>query len=380
MTGYLKILAYVAAAFVLLLIYFGYRAYTANDLEKRLSEEEPIGIRVALVNEENDDALEVLGQVVLYPHHDRILFYLLNTDASYEGDDDPISSESPRSADRFSRYTGVDNDYTATVTRANLARLLDLAEGLNVFLEDAVILENGLFQYPRGRQYWPGEQVVEYALGRVKQEPDRVHLSGVERLLRIESVLLNYFWNKQEYLAKFNDPALWLAAAGLIDMSLSPAEARSLLEFIARDEVHSSVLEVPLEQVAVTRFRKRLVVKDQRAKLLYNGFSDDMAAGRLNSDQFSMEVLNGTEISRLANRVQQYMKDRGGQVLDADNYPYKPVYETVVLERSGNSYNARKLLEITGMKPERVYFRRQVTDVKISLVLGEDFDIKKFFK
>ena len=126
--------------------------------------------------------------------------------------------------------------------------------------------------------------------------------------------------------------------------------------------------------------QKKLVVKDQRAKLIYNGFFDNMVAGRLNSDRFSMEVLNGTEVSRLANRVQQYMKDRGGQVLDADNYPYKPVHETVVLERSGNSFNAHKLLEMTGMKPDRVYFRRQVTDVNISLVLGDDFDIKKFFK
>lgn len=381
MNAYIKVIASFAAVVLVVLVYFIYRSLNANDLEKRLAETEPIGVRLALQEETGETSLEIVAQMVLYPEHDRVLFYFLNTDAQFDEDDDPISGESPRSADRFSRFTGVDSDYSVTISRHNLVRLLNLAGGLDYFLEDVVVLEGALFQYPRGVQFWPGDQIVEYALGRTPTEPERAHLSGVERLLRIESVLLNFFWKKEAYLEKFAGEEIWGAAFALFDTDLSSGEARSLLEFIARKKVHSSVLEVPLEAVNAERRRgKKLLVKDQRAKLLYNGFHDNMVAGRLNSDQFSMEVLNGTEISRLANRVQQYLKDRGTQVLDADNYPYKPVLSTVVLERSGNSYSARKLLEMTGMKAERVFFSRQVTDVDLSMVLGEDFDIKKFFK
>ncbi len=379
MSAYLKIIAFGAVVVGLLAGFLIYRAYTSNDFEKRLSESDPIGIRVALVDETRENALEIVGQAILYPEHDRVLFYFLNTDAYFEGDKKTVSTESPRSADRFADYTGVDSDYTVTVSRKDLVRLVNLAGGLDMFLEDVFLIENSQFQYPRGVQFWPGEQVAEYALGRTKMEPDRVQFSGVERLLRIESVLLNFFWKKKAYLEKLSGPEIWRAAVALVDTNLSPSEARSVVDYLVRDDIHCSVLEVPLE-VSTESGGPGLVVKEQRAKLLYNNFRDNMVAGRLNSDQFPIEVLNGTETAQLANRVQQYMKDRGGQVLDAANYPYKPVYNTVVLERAGNSYYAHKLLDMTGMTPDRVYFRRQTTDVSISLVLGDDFDIKKFFK
>ena len=91
-----------------------------------------------------------------------------------------------------------------------------------------------------------------------------------------------------------------------------------------------------------------------------------------------MEVLNGTETGGLARKVKQFLQDRGLVVLNTDNFPYKPQVKTVIVERYGSSFNALKLLELTGIDRKRVFFRRKALEVHASIIIGDDFKAGKF--
>lgn len=364
-------------AALILAVFFGLVAYnraTANDIDLLLGEDQPFGLRIALL--EGADQTAVVAQAVFFPRRKRVLLYFVNTDARLEADDKTLLEMSPGSADRFARYTEVSSDYYLQIHATDLARLIDLGEGLNVFLEAPLVFENARFQYPDGLRAMPGDQVVEYAVARRKQERGSEYLSGVERLHRAESILLTLFWNIDSLAKRLEHPGLQQAAAGLLKTNLNGEELRSLFAYLAdEDDLEISCLETPLEFVAGPGGGK-LLVKETRARVLFSEFVENLNAGRLNGDNFPVEVLNGTEVGGQARRVKQFLQDRALPVLNAGNYPYKPLANSFIVDRSGNTFVPRRMVELTGFERSRVAFGRAPANVSVSLLIGEDFNPK----
>ncbi|MBX7059715.1 MAG: LytR C-terminal domain-containing protein [Leptospirales bacterium] len=360
-----------------LAVFFGLMAYnraTSNSIDLRLGESAPFAVRFAITEE--DGSLPVVGQAVFFPTRKRLLLYFANTDARFDASGDLLSSMSPSGADRFSQYTDLGSEYHLHISRPQLGRLLDLGEGLSMFLEAPLVFENARFQYPDGLRIMPGEQALEYALARRKMERGSEYLSGVERLYRVESLLLTLFWNAAEFAHKLDSAAVQHSAVGLLDTNMNPEELASLFGYIVgRSELEISCLELPLDFVPGPGGGK-LLVKETRSRVLFSEFVENLNAGRLNQDTFPVEVLNGTEVGGQARRVKQFLQDRALPVLNAGNYPLKPLASSYIVDRSGNTYAPRRVLELTGMDRTRVAFGRAAANVSVSLLIGEDFNPK----
>ena len=353
--------------------------WTASDLELELQSDEPVAVRLALTEDQEgrEPGLQALAQAIYYPEDNRVLLYFVNTDARYEADDDALAAMSPSGADQFSRYTDVSSQHYLHITRTNTVRLLNLLEGLTIFLDEPIEFKDEGFRYPNGLRFFPGEQLVEYMLGRTEIQPGREHLTGIDRVLRIESTLLNLFWDRGELAEILEDTNMALAAAGLFESDLTPEEIVSLFSVINADpELQMSVIEMPLEQ-AIANGTPVLVVKEQRARTVYIEYRDDVRTGVIDTDSFPVEVLNGTDVPRMAARMKSFLQDRALLVLNADNYRFKPLERSYIIERSGDTFRAQHFREMTGLAEKRVMFRRQPIDVDATLLIGRDFDTRQ---
>ena len=368
--------------FIFLIIYMIGR-WNANDIDKILREGRPLGIRIALVDQVGENALDMLLQAVIFPDQKQVCFYFVNRDAYYDGESDAISSMSPSSADRFYRFTGVRSDYYMTLSRAGAVRLLNLLRGMDLFIEEPLVVEDADFQYTGGFKFFPGEQIIEYMTGDVKAKSDDPLFISLDRLLRQESALVSMFWNRKSYRERLADPQLRTIAYELFtELGFNTSELLSLMDFLTGD-VYANILEVPLEAKSEggRTSRKRFVVKEDSAKKLFDKFKDDLTSGRFRKkDRFTVEVLNGTDKKGLARKVKRFLEsvEQGPKVLDAQNFDPGLLQTSVILDRNGNTYFAELLAKKTGLKRERIYFRRLASvQAKLSLILGVDFSIKQ---
>lgn len=381
-----RLILLVATFVILLTSYFVYQRMTANDLELLLANEEPFGIRLAIVDkdpQEDSEFLAGLAQVVVYPERRMAALYFVNTEAHFDAEGKPLRDMSAGSADRFSEFTDVSTEYYVTLGRTEAVRLFDVLEGMTLIIEEDEEYPDAGFHYRRGVRFFPGAQIVEHALIR-KPEEDRskAYLAGIKQTYRLQSALLNAFWRLDEYRDILAAGPLAKFAASLPSTNLTVTEFTSLFTFLSPAEGgRITVLDVPLEFAPLDRRvyppQQKLLVNFKRARLLFSEFNENLTAGRLDTDLFPIEVLNGTEVGGLARRVKQFLQDRGLQVLDADNYPHKPLAKTFIVGRSGDTFVTERLMKLTALERRRVVFRRAALDVDASLILGGDFDVRQ---
>ena len=373
---YTRALLALAAIAVLFGLYFIFKLTTANEAETRLRADRPLGIRIALLDDSNKDSLEVLLQAIIFPKNRQVCFYFVNTDAFYADEKKPIREMRVGAADRFSSYTGVKSDYYIYLKKSAGARILDLMEGLPFFLEEPIIFENAEFQYPQGFLFFSGMQIMEYSLARRKVAKGDAVASGIDRLFRQESVLLSLFGQIAKYRDLMKAQSMGSIALSLLDTNLTLAELSSLAD--ALSSMHANVLEVPLEAIPSPQSKDpKLAVRTQGAKNLFNDFTDNLASNQLRKNSFTLEVLNGTETKGMARRVKQYLQELGPMVLTTDNYDYKPLERTVILDRAGNTYHASVLAGKTGTPRSQIFFNRRAMQVNLTIIIGTDFKIKK---
>ena len=362
--------------------YFSYRMMTANNMDQLLSGDSPFGVHLVLQDSENKNIIQT-AQMIVYPAEKHILFYFVNTDAAFsEEEGGPIALMSPGNANRFADYSEIKNSYYVYFDTNSLVRWIDMIEGVPYFIEEPIFYEKSDFQYPQGYNKFSGKQFVEFITSRLRAEQGKDYLTGVERVYRAESALLTLFWNRVKLNDRLPSSGMRSLAFSLFKTDMNPDEIGSLISYlVGKKGINASVMEVPLELQEKGTYYKPLnvlIVKDKRAKSIYRQFKEDLESGKFRSDTFSVEILNGTEISGLARKMQQYVQDRGPLVLDTNNYSYKPQNDTIVINRSGNVFNAEKLSELLELDNQYVFFRRLNLEVDVTLILGNNLDKKKF--
>lgn len=87
-----------------------------------------------------------------------------------------------------------------------------------------------------------------------------------------------------------------------------------------------------------------------------------------------LDVLNGTREAKLAQRVTDYLRTQGFDVVEMGNYKSAPVETTLVLDRTGNIEAAREVARVLGVPESNV--RTQIDRslfLDVSVILGNDF-------
>lgn len=103
-------------------------------------------------------------------------------------------------------------------------------------------------------------------------------------------------------------------------------------------------------------------------------------AGPDSMRRIRIEVLNGCGVSGVAEKVGRYLREAGFDVMtwknaDSFNYP-----ETMVIDRTGNLENARRVASAMGL---RTHIQQIVHDPyrieQVAVIIGRDYDRLRFF-
>ena len=103
------------------------------------------------------------------------------------------------------------------------------------------------------------------------------------------------------------------------------------------------------------------------------------AGGRVRAIQ--LDVLNGSGEAKLAQRMTDFLRARGFDVVEMGNYPSSDVEATVVLDRVGNLAAAKQVAAALGIADERV--QQQVDKslyLDVSVIIGKDYQRLKAFQ
>ncbi len=87
-----------------------------------------------------------------------------------------------------------------------------------------------------------------------------------------------------------------------------------------------------------------------------------------------LDVLNGAGQPRLAQRLTDYLRSRGFDVVELGNFSRSDVEETIVYDRAGNLQAAQQVAAALGLPPERAVEKLDTTlYLDVTVVIGRDF-------
>ena len=116
------------------------------------------------------------------------------------------------------------------------------------------------------------------------------------------------------------------------------------------------------------------------ARSLFSSSSEPETApsGRVRAIQ--LDVLNGSGEAKLAQRLTDYLRARGFDVVEMGNYKSSDVEASFVLDRAGNLETAKQVAEALGIPEERVQQQIDKTlYLDVSVVIGKDYQRLKAF-
>ncbi|NLT50185.1 MAG: LytR C-terminal domain-containing protein [Ignavibacteria bacterium] len=111
----------------------------------------------------------------------------------------------------------------------------------------------------------------------------------------------------------------------------------------------------------------------------YNKTEDEMSAP---ADIVQLEVMNGCGASGVADRVTDYLRQKGCDVVNSGNYKSFDVEKTLVVDRAGNYANALKIAKMLGVAKKETIIR-QLNDeyfLDVSVIIGKDYYSLEPFK
>lgn len=331
-------------------------------------------MRFSITHSESEDVM-VLGQFAFYPDDDTVFAYFTSVDAYYPEEEIPIRQMRLADADRFSSLTELDSRYRINLESDAMVRFLDYLGGVELFLPEAIILENSRYQYPAGQQRFHGDQVLDFISRNHLVDRGSEHLQSVHKTFRMQTVLLNFLWQWKATIEPFEDEESQEFLLSLLDSNLGRDEMLALFDYMKRSRsLQIVMLELPLETERIRpNIPPRLRVNMDRATEFYGERQYDFLDN--DSREFPVEVLNSTERAGLARRVSGLMQDDHLRVFDVGNYSI-PLEKSMIIEWSGNTMNAGRLARISGREKSQIFFFRKPMDVEASLILGEDFRMR----
>ena len=93
------------------------------------------------------------------------------------------------------------------------------------------------------------------------------------------------------------------------------------------------------------------------------------------SDVIQIEVLNGCGVPGLAAKFTSVLRQNGFDVVESGNFETFDVTRTLVIDRSGNTENARRVARALGV-PENRIIREISSDfyLDVTVVIGSDYE------
>lgn len=338
----------------------------------RLRSGDPLHIRISF-EDEKDHSLLMYGRMVIYPEQRVAALCIVNTQARTDPHSEPFRKGFGVFGDPMKEMTGKGHDFSLTFRPSGYVRLIDLLEGVDFFVEDPIFLKNGRFQYPDGVTLFSGAQALEYSLADGPAEKGSEYLAEIDRMFRAESVLLSVFWQLQRKFKLIDTERRMALVHSLVETDMSKDQLHAFLGAFAGDHpLDIVVVESPLE-LGTLNGQKILLYKKDRQAPAFQEFEKTVGQ---KVDGFPVQVVNGTDINRLASKVKDLIHNRGVRVLNTDNYRVKDFPHSTAIEHSGDFRKGKLLEQLLALPEEQVFFRRRALDLHATIIMGQDFNVK----
>lgn len=274
------------------------------------------------------------------------------------------------------RLLGAEIPFFITVSLDDLASLVDLIEGVRVFVDVAGVDPTESIRLPSGNVVLDGSNLdvffLEYA----------ALASTEERVGIVQAFTQNLIDRLGERSGYLNHSRVRPFVARWVDSNLDNRSLHRL--FIEFDRLESGRLvyrqvQGNLRTVEAESVRQELLFPHfegqwlrQTVRQVQESLASEVESFEDNA-LISLEILNGTGVTGLARRTQDLMQGFGFNVVHVGNAETNEVEHTLVIDRTGNPAFAQRVAGI--IQADRVVTDRAAESAAaVTLVLGRDFD------
>ncbi|GHV24285.1 LytR family transcriptional regulator [Spirochaetia bacterium] len=285
------------------------------------------------------------------------------------------------------RLLGIDISYSLVMEMENLGKIVDLIEGVEIFIPSPVELyqETPPVLFPSGLTRLDGEKAKLYLTYEIPEE--NAEMAHFRRQRFFQGLIKRL---GEQNTALKNPPVAKIYHTFIKSAASQRSRTRLFDELAGIDTDHLNIRSVggnPREVSGQTLILpsddgdliKRIVLQ---ASGTLSRPAEDFSGERV----FTVEVLNGTISSGLAGRTAELLRGFGYDVINIGNADQDDYDETFIIDRSGSGEIAREFAETIRCKDirfEQVSLEDPELDLNIrnfdytsdfTLVIGKDFD------
>ena len=278
--------------------------------------------------------------------------------------------------EEVSALIGVPMQFHLAMSLDGFSALVDMVEGLPLFVTEVPNDEPGVPRIPSGDVLLDGAKAAQYFSYSAEGERER------ERIARHQKTVLALFDRLGEYHTDLASPVATRILDQHVVTNIEPAALISLFSELESFETGRMITRqvegvsrnVEIEDEVVT-----LLFPHQEGRWLRE--SVRQVVTNLSSEEsirdenivIRLEILNGTSVVGLAARTAERYRNFGFDVVSVGNAERDDTENTVVINRSGNELFASRTADIIRAQQIREEQNPQ-SPVDVTIVLGRDFD------
>jgi len=140
-----------------------------------------------------------------------------------------------------------------------------------------------------------------------------------------------------------------------------------------------SVVVVVLIVSLIVRLNSSGEPKTEQVNEISDGTTTVDQTQQLKSQTIRVEILNGTNVPRLASKAADYLRAKGFDVVQTGNAQHSNFKKSVVQDRMGNMQNALSVASTLGIAESGVIQQKNPQlYVEVTVILGNDYKLLKF--
>jgi len=284
------------------------------------------------------------------------------------------------------KLLGIDINFSVIITNENLVSVVDLLEGIEIFIPSPVYYWEGdkIILFPSGMTVLDGDKADLYATYRLPYEESEVEISRRQRLF------LGILSRQIQMNENFKNPDAAKMYYSLFRTSMNQRTFSRLLDEFANMDIEriniqsvgGNVQEVTGQRLVIPHFDGNLIKEIVRQTLgtLTSDIEDYLIERAL-----TVEVLNGTTVTGLAGRTRELLESFGYNIVSVGNADKNDYESTVIIHRSGDqrlvndfaeiircTNIVRELTAFDEMENEFLIFGE--TQADITLLIGRNFN------
>jgi len=235
------------------------------------------------------------------------------------------------------KLLGVDINFSVVISRENLGKLVDLLEGVEIFIPSPVNIrdETQYILFPSGMTVLDGDKASLYATYSLEEEDQEM------AVFRRQRFFLGFLKRQAGMNERLKIPEMAKLYYSFIKTGMKERTAARLFdEFAGIDtdritiqSVGGNLREVSGQMLLIPHWDGSLVKEIVRQTL---GTLTRQAEYALSERAFTVEVLNGTAINGLAGRTADLLRSFGYDVIAIGNADRNTIERTEIIDRSGD--------------------------------------------